>query len=174
MSRAKPRSPRQRTARSSAFVGARVDVEFGALSGLCDRGVYPVTSAFVAGVDYVGKDGLLRLHQDCRSLVIRQGDDAIDQLSNLMRTRASQTYGNEKHDVPRVVAAAIVSHPKGVDHLIRLLPDASGHIYRLAIIETLWHIAEGFPVPHSVLDIPYEPYAITERFGDLARRSCAT
>jgi len=117
--------------------------------------------------DYVGKDGLLRLHQDCRSLVIRQCDDAIYQLSNLMRTRASRTY--EKHDVPRVVAAAIASHPKGIDHLIRLLPDASGHIYRLAIIETLWHIAEGFPVPHSVLDISYEPYAINERIGDLAR-----
>jgi len=133
---------------------------------MCSKG------AFMNPDDYVGKDGLLRLHQDCRSLVIRQCDDAIYQLSNLMRTRASRTY--EKHDVPRVVAAAIASHPKGIDHLIRLLPDASGHIYRLAIIETLWHIAEGFPVPHSVLDIPYEPYAITERFGDLARRSCAT
>jgi hypothetical protein len=84
-----------------------------------------------------------------------------------MLARAGRTY--EKHDVPRIVASALASQPDGIVQLLDLLPDAPGHIYPFAAIETLWRIAEGSNVPQGILDISYKPYVIDKRTRDLAR-----
>jgi hypothetical protein len=118
--------------------------------------------------DYAGRDGLLALHEECRTLAERRGAADIAQLSRLMLSRASGLY--EKHDVPRIVASALASQSDGVVQLLNLLADAPGHIYPLAAVETLWRIAEGLTVPQGVtFGISYKPYVIDERTRDLAR-----
>lgn len=100
--------------------------------------------------DYAGQDGLLALHEECRTLAERRGAADIAQLSRLMLTRAGRTY--EKHDVPRIVASALASQPDGIVQLLNLLPDAPGHIYPLAAVETLGASQRDLPCHkgHSV------------------------
>jgi hypothetical protein len=117
---------------------------------------------------YGGRYGLLALHNECRKLAERRGSEDIAQLSHLMLTRANGTL--EKHEIPRIVAAALASSPEGIMQLFDLLFDAPGHIYPLAAVEALWRIAEGFTVPEGILGLPYEPYVIDKATRDLARK----
>jgi hypothetical protein len=139
------------------------------------RDILPLSNLIIgnAGVtivnpdDYVGRDGLLALHEECRVLAERQDATDLARLSYLMLTRADRTY--EKHDIPRIVAAALATLPDGIIQLLQLLPKAPGHIYPLAIIETLWRIAQGFSVPRGILNVPYVPYNIKNSTRELAK-----
>lgn len=117
--------------------------------------------------DYSDADGMLALHEACRSLAQRAESEDVAQLVRLMTNRAGRTY--EKHEVPRIVAAAIAACPDGIIKLQELISEAPGHIYPLAIIETLWRIADAQPVPDSMLGIKYSQYAFNEEQRTLAR-----
>ena len=109
--------------------------------------------------DFVGPDGLRELDRLCREFAEAGSPDDLENLRHLLRTRANGSY--EKHDVPRIVAAAFISRgPSGVEELRRLIRDAPGHIYPLAIIETLWSASEGDLRPRSLFGIDYAPYNV--------------
>jgi hypothetical protein len=115
--------------------------------------------------DYIGRSGLLRLHEECRAMAGEEGGERTAQLLNLMRNRAD---GQEKHDIPHVVAAALACKADGMDQLLSVLPEL-GTIYTLAVIDTLWLISGGFPVPRGSLDLNYEPYRVDDYTKNMAR-----
>jgi hypothetical protein len=108
--------------------------------------------------DFRGREGLIELDRICRELAERGSPDDFEALRQLLLQRAQGTY--EKHDVPRVVAAALASRgASGVEELRQLIREAPGHIYPRAILDTLWSVSEGSIQPKSRLGINYASYA---------------
>lgn len=107
--------------------------------------------------EFEGRDGLLDLDRRCRELARSGSPQDLDTLRQLLLHRASATY--EKHDVPRIVAAALASTgPTGINELRLLIDAAPGHIYPASIIETLWSVSQGTLQPRSTLGIKYAAY----------------
>jgi hypothetical protein len=120
--------------------------------------------------DFSGREGMRELDRRCRELAASGSAEDLEALRHLLRTRANGT--NEKHEVPRIVAAAFISRgPAGVEELRRLIADAPGSIYRAAIIETLWSASEGNLRPKSFHGVRYEPYDRPSDDTRLAARS---
>jgi hypothetical protein len=57
--------------------------------------------------DFDGADGLRELNLRCRELAAAGSPEDLETLRNLLRKRANRTF--ERHDVPRIVAAAFIS-----------------------------------------------------------------
>jgi len=116
-----------------------------------------IVASVIDSDDFAGRDGLRELDRICRELAKRGTADDLHTLRNLLLQRANRTY--EKHDVPRVVAAALASRgPSGIEILRILIRQAPGHIYPLCILETLWAVSQGNLQPRSVLGVDYPPY----------------
>ena len=106
---------------------------------------------------FSGADGMRELDHRCRELADSGSPEDLETLRSLLRQRANRTY--EKHEVPRIVAAAFISRgPTGVEELRQLIHEAPGHIYPLIIIETLWLASEGKALPKSTAGVSYPPY----------------
>lgn len=101
--------------------------------------------------DFGGPEGLADLNRRCCDLA-ESGE--IDALRELLLVRANGTQ--EKHEVPRIVAAALLRcGVKGVQQLRDLLRQSSGFIYPQAILEALWLAGNARAIPVSTLGIKY-------------------
>jgi len=119
---------------------------------------------------FSGHDGMRELDRRCREIAKAGSPIDLENLRQLLRTRADGSY--EKHEVPRIVAAAFISRgPAGVEELRQLIHEAPGHIYPLAILETLWSASEGEILPTSLLKLGYPHYDVPSDETRLAARS---
>ena len=107
--------------------------------------------------NFPGAAGLQQLQALCQH---HSAAGDIDTLRGLLLSRAGRTY--EKHDIPRITAAAMLElGVPGVEELVRLVREAPGAIYPLAILETLWRAGSGAPVPRSTLGFNYRSTTVT-------------
>jgi hypothetical protein len=117
---------------------------------------------------FAGIDGLSELDQLCRRLASSAAPNDLEMLKSLMVTKAGGTY--EKHDVPRVAAAALISRGiSGIRELVRLIPQMPGHIYPYIAIRTIWLTVSGSPIPESVVGAAYPSYHIDEETREFSR-----
>lgn len=119
--------------------------------------------------DFAGVEGVLELDRLCRELAEQGTSNDLHALRQLLLERAGGT--NEKHEVPYVVAAALASRgPSGIEELRHLILQAPGHIYRLAILETLWSVSQGAVRPKSRQGVQYPPYPLPSEETRLSAR----
>jgi hypothetical protein len=90
--------------------------------------------------DYGGRAGMLRFHERCRRLA---ADDEVSKLAEFLSTRAGGT--EEKHEVARIAAAALVSAGEsGIAALGRLLEHGDVRGLRAsAALRALWRASQG-------------------------------
>lgn len=115
---------------------------------------------------YVGREGLFALREDCRKLADR-GD--VEELVVALSAKAGRTY--EKHEVPRLAAAALLSvGPEGVDRLIHFIAvEGYGAIRGLAALRALWLAASHRQVLCSSLGFTYPEFSVDAETRSYAR-----
>lgn len=101
---------------------------------------------------YVGRDGMLKLFDDCRRL---GATGEVNELVKALSVRAGRT--NEKAEVPRIVAAALASAGStGIAALGRFLErDEFGGMRSAAALRALWLASQGRPPIESAYGFDY-------------------
>lgn len=116
--------------------------------------------------DYVGRDGMFALFEEC----MRLGAEAdVETLINALTTRAGRT--NEKAEVPRIVAAALVcAGEEGITALRHVLEDGEiGGMRASAALQALWLAASGRPLVASAYEFPYREVEVDPAIRERAR-----
>jgi cytidylate kinase len=90
-------------------------------------------------------------------LALSDEDSAIDLLRTFLTGVDGRNY--DKHDIPRVACRGLLQKGvAGVQALVLTIQEAPGMIYPAAIIESLWHAAQGHHPPTFMLgSIPLLP-----------------
>lgn len=101
---------------------------------------------------YVGREEMRILYEDCRRLA---SDGKVEELVQALATKAGRTQ--EKHEVARIVAGALVSAgPTGVATIGRFLERADvGGLRASAALRALWRASQGLPPVASAFGSSY-------------------
>jgi hypothetical protein len=116
--------------------------------------------------DYAGRDGLHACFNDCMRLA---GERALDDLMVALTVKAVRTY--EKHEVPRIAAAALISSgEEGVRRLQDFIHAGEiGGLRASAALRALWLAGKGKTPMESSLGLSYPEVPVEAAAREQAR-----